>query len=270
MRPAAVLLVQDEPGKAGDGMYAVDGKDRRKITIPVIETYATKSNNMSLIPDGTYVKIFADYNAWKHIKDGLFYPICNFLISLWEIIIIAIGIIRIHQFLMEDQHFSVLSIGPLCLGLEIIATSIRFAHTILDPFWSARIFHTDTQNVLMTVHIPFSLCSGILLTFYCTCSVGNSVHPARRALFRSGAKGGSGGALDFLTSDDSDSGPTNETNATRDLVPATIMRAQGGGRKVGLATAAVASMARSVAAIPQLRRTKFNRENSREGERARG
>jgi hypothetical protein len=168
MRPKAVLFVQNEPGKPGDGMYAVDGRERRSITIPVLEAYATKSDNITKIPDGTHVQIYADKNVWKEIKDGLFYPICNFLVSLWEIIIIAMGIIRIHQFLMADRDFSVLSIGPLCLTLEIIATSIRFSHTILDPFWSARMFHTDTQNVLMTVHIPFSLCSGILLTFYCT------------------------------------------------------------------------------------------------------
>lgn len=166
-KPAGVIMVQDKRGTAGEGMYAVDGKNRNSINFPVCEIYVIKKINVTALPDNTYVRVQFDENPWKKIKDGPFYPIMNSVTSLWELAIVLLGIYRINQFYNYDQHFSLLSIGPLCLALEIIASGIRFGHTLLDPFYSARMYSSVAQGVLVTVHLPFALASGILLTFYC-------------------------------------------------------------------------------------------------------
>lgn len=167
LRPKAVLMTQKTSGTPGDGMYSVDGGERRSINYPVAEIYTSKDSDFADLPDGTYVEIQFEDNAYKKIKDGLYYPIVNSIMSLWEICIAILGAYRIHQFSLEDANFSFFSIGPLCLSLEIIAALLRFSHTLVDPFWSARLFPNTAQNVLMTIHLPFLLSSGTLLTFYC-------------------------------------------------------------------------------------------------------
>lgn len=168
-RPLAVVTVQNAGGEAGGGMYAVDGHERRSINYPVAETYATKKANFTAIPDGTFVHIPLDPNKHKVVNDSPLHPVLMTFFSLWELAIISIGVFRIRQF-YYNEHWSLLSIGPLCLLLDLAAAAIRLAHTCIDPFWSQRMMHTAVQSALMTLHFPFSLSSGILLTFYCTLS----------------------------------------------------------------------------------------------------
>lgn len=148
-------------------MYAVDGKNRRSINFPVAESYVLKGVNASKIPDGSHVEIFFDTNTWKTINDTVLHPILGAVLSVWEIAIICVAMFRISQFASEPG-FSLLSIGPMCLSLELIGACIRFAHTIVDPYYSERMLPHVVQSVLLTIHLPFTLASGILLAFYCT------------------------------------------------------------------------------------------------------
>lgn len=166
--PAAVLFVQETTGIPGDGMYAVDGRERKSITVPVAETYASKKVNVTLIPDGTFVELFFDHNIYVPIKDSPYFPIMNSLVSMWEWCILLLAGYHLYLFSRAQHTFSWLSIGPLCLVLEMIGLAIRFATTIVDPFYSNRLLHSNAMSILISVHMPFLISSGILLTFYCT------------------------------------------------------------------------------------------------------
>lgn len=167
LKPQAVILVVGTVGQPGSGMYAADGKERRSIDYPVAEAYATKKANLSDIPDGTYVHIPLETNPFRKVNEGPFHPVMMTFFSFWELAIITIGLYRIRQF-SYSNYWSIFSIGPLCLLLDIMASSIRLAHTCVDPFWSQRMMPHTVQSALMTLHFPFGLSSGILLTFYCT------------------------------------------------------------------------------------------------------
>lgn len=168
MRPAAVLFVQETVGFPGDGMYAVDGRERKSITIPVAETYASKKVNASLIPDGTYLEMHVDYNVYTDIKGSAYFPVMNSIVSIWEWCILILAGYHLYLFSRSHLTFSWLSIGPLCLVLEMIGLAIRFGTTIVDPFYSNRLLHVNAMGILISVHMPFLISSGILLTFYCT------------------------------------------------------------------------------------------------------
>ena len=169
LRPAAVLFVQETSGYPGDGMYAVDGKERRSITVPVAESYANKKINVTWIPDGTYVEMHLDYNRYVSIKTSAYFPVMNSLVSLWEWCILLLAAYHLYLFSRVQTSFSWLSIGPLCLILEMCGLAIRFATTIVDPFYSNRLLPSKAMTILYSLHMPFLISSGILLTFYCTC-----------------------------------------------------------------------------------------------------
>lgn len=160
-------MVQEQTGIAGDGMYAVDGKERRSITVPVAEAYVTKVLNISVIPDGSYIEMRMDANLYKPVMDSAYFPVMNSLVSLWEWCLILLALYHIYLFKKLQRNFSWLSIAVVCLTLEITGLAIRFGTTIVDPFLSARIYPVATAYVLPSVHLPFLLSSGILLTFYC-------------------------------------------------------------------------------------------------------
>ena len=168
MRPAAVLFVQETVGYPGDGMYAVDGRERKSITIPVAETYASKKVNASTIPDGTFLEMYIEYNLYTDIKGSAYFPVMNSLVSIWEWGILILAGYHLYLFSRAQHTFSWLSIGPLCLVLEMIGLAIRFGTTILDPFYSNRLLPVQAMGILISVHMPFLISSGILLTFYCT------------------------------------------------------------------------------------------------------
>jgi hypothetical protein len=167
-RPKAVIITQKRRGEAGEGMFYVDGRDRSGITFPVAETYITNENNVSRLPDGAVVTIVFDENPWKVAKENKFQVVFGFLLSFWQLIILAIGTYRLYQFYQAEVKVSWLSIGPVCLVLEMISVALRLAFTCVDPFWSQRMLPNSAGNAFFTIHMPFQLASGILLTFYCT------------------------------------------------------------------------------------------------------
>jgi hypothetical protein len=168
LRPAAVLIVISKKGVPGDGMFYVDGKNRTMINFPVAELFSNSTQDPLKIPEGTYVSVRFERNQWKDIKLGTkFQAVVGSFLSLWQLAILTIGAYRLYQFYCLETT-SWLSIGPICLILEMIAVALRLALTAVDPFWTYRMLPTSASNALFTLHFPFALSSGILLTFYCT------------------------------------------------------------------------------------------------------
>lgn len=165
-KPLAVLILRYNKGVPGNSMYFTDGLDRRNIDCVVIETFIDDSEDASKIPRGTFLEIEVEENAWKAVKETKFQAFASSFLSIWEICIVIVGLHRLQEFWISGA--SMFSIGPLCLLFEIGAVLIRLAYTLVDPFWTYRMLHTTASNILFTAHYPFGLCSGILLTFYCT------------------------------------------------------------------------------------------------------
>ena len=171
-KPLAIIILRYDKGIPGKAMYFTDGLDRRSIDCIVIEAFMDGTQDASKMPDGTSLQIQVETNPWKHVKETKFQAIVGSLLSAWEVIIILMGAYRLNQFFMSGATKG--SIGPLCLMFEIGAVLVRLAYTLVDPFWTYRMLHTTASNILFTAHYPFGLCSGILLTFYCTW---NSIFP---------------------------------------------------------------------------------------------
>lgn len=147
-------------------MFNVDGKDRSAINFPVVE--APKSNaDFAGLAEGTYITIQVETNKWKAAKNAAWITIASALLSLSEAFIMGICLLRLNQF-YGTPGIPFWSIGPICLILELFATMLRFAYTIVDPFFVHRMLTYKASTALFTVHFPFALSSGILLTFYCT------------------------------------------------------------------------------------------------------
>lgn len=175
-RPLAMLYALYRPGgdatTPGVTMYlGCDGQDRKPIDYPIAEIrYFGAKDNWTALPDGTYLEVNFEVNKWKTVLDTHVEAIIAAFISLWEALIIIGGAYRIWQFYTASPSFSFLSIGPLCLLFEIISSCIRFVHTIGDPFWTLRLYGSKVQFALLTIHLPFSFSSGVLLTMFCTYS----------------------------------------------------------------------------------------------------
>lgn len=165
-RPAGVLIVKPSVAIPGDGMYASDGKDRLPINMPVVEAVSGRKGNPGKIKEGTYITIKVEKNAWKAAKSTAFPVVAASLLSLCEAITIGVIMVRLHQFSLSP--IPMLSIGPVCLVLELLGTLLRFAYTLVDPFFIHRMLPYAVSSALFTVHLPFTMASGVLLTFYCT------------------------------------------------------------------------------------------------------
>lgn len=165
-QPAGVLVVKPNSATPGDGMYAVDGKDRRTINFPVVEAVTGLGSDPGKIREGTYLTIKVEKNQWKAAKDTVWPVLAASALSLCEACTMAIIIYRLHQFAMSS--IPMVSIGPVCLVLELCATMLRFAYTIVDPFFVNRMLPYAISSALFTIHLPFTFASGALLTFYCT------------------------------------------------------------------------------------------------------
>lgn len=165
-QPAGVLITKPSKAIPGDGMFAVDGKDRRTINFPVVEASAGRGGDPGKIKEGTYVTIKVEKNPWKAAKDTVFPVLAASALSICEAITMVIIIYRLHQFAMSS--IPMISIGPICLLLELISTMLRFAYTIVDPFFVHRMLPYVASSTLFTLHFPFTMASGVLLTFYCT------------------------------------------------------------------------------------------------------
>lgn len=165
LRQCAVILC---PGDPGEGMYTTDGKSSQTINYPVVEAIYTGDPHITELPDGTYLTVLVEENKWKRVADTHVWVILGALWSLWEISIIILGGFRLFQFAESEHGLQWLSIGPLCISMEMIGASLRIVNTLVDPFWSTRILNTNVAYSMLTINVPFTFSSGILLTLFCT------------------------------------------------------------------------------------------------------
>jgi hypothetical protein len=168
---AIVLRPSDIAIQPGYDMYLVDGSDRRRITIPVLQVIHGKRGGLNLkhLADGSWVSARPSHpNRFKQIYDTPTQAILNILLSLWEIAIIGIGVLRMSQIYNSDPiAFRFYQPGFLCVSMEVIGAIIRLAYTCVDPFLSFRIIPYHPSLILLTLSCPITLSAGILLTFFC-------------------------------------------------------------------------------------------------------
>jgi len=112
------------------------------------------------------VSIYPQENQWKKANDVVGFQIFLDVVHTGlETAILIVGLWRIHQWTTPSCG-RLLSIGPVCIALEIVAAVLRLVYTVVDPFWTFRIYNAFFGMVMMTISMPFSLSSGILLTFF--------------------------------------------------------------------------------------------------------
>jgi hypothetical protein len=168
----AILILRDRGGTPGQGMYLIDGSDQKSLNVPVVEVYQFKTAKKSLyeamknhLSTGLPVTIWPQTNEWKTCNENAFQAVWNVILSFMEILILMVAFKRLHEW-WEAPRLSVVSIGPICIILEVISALIRLAYTSVDPFWSYRMLPDLGSQILMTAHLPFMFSSGILLTFF--------------------------------------------------------------------------------------------------------
>jgi hypothetical protein len=167
---AGIVILRDRSGEPGQSMFLVDVSDQKDINKPIVEIFQSPKSKNSLyeLKDNIEldVSLYPDENGWKRVNENKFQLFANIFLSLFEMVIISICSYRLYQFWTFEGLRP--SIGQICLLLELVATLLRFSFTIVDPFWTYRMFHNTANMFLLTIHIPFSLSAGILLTFFCT------------------------------------------------------------------------------------------------------
>lgn len=155
-------------------MYLVrTGSDQSRFTIPVVEVFQeinkvdnTLSGIVGATPTGIPICIWPEVNTWKVANDKTaFQVVLNIIHSLTALTIIIIGIYRLNQWWSETGSVWI-SIGTVCIVLEVISGILRFSYTSVDPFWSFRVLDDTVANILLSAHLPFTFSSGILLTFF--------------------------------------------------------------------------------------------------------
>jgi hypothetical protein len=163
----AVLFIR--PGKfpPGFAMYLVDGSERESITIPVMEATFPPGMHLDKLVDGSVIHASPTPNLHKKAADTRFQLVLNFIQSFWELAIMVLGSYRIYQFYFI-ANMPAFSVAPICCCFEVVAASLRFAYTIVDPFFAYRMLSEVASNTLITISFPFSETAGILLTFFCT------------------------------------------------------------------------------------------------------
>lgn len=172
LKPQAIILTYRGWSKKTPGltMYTgTDGKERQTINVPVAEAAWNGRPDLKHLANGTYIEALWEPNLWMVKLDKYKYQtVVGALLSLWEALIIIFGVFRIYQFYCSDDSFHILSIGPLCLLLEVLSAAIRFSLTIGDPYFVNRVYPTRVVYGLLSIHVPITFASGILLSFFCT------------------------------------------------------------------------------------------------------
>lgn len=173
LKPLAALVgsaSNDAEGQLGGIMYfRSDARERKSINFPVAHAYFDPDFDWTKVPDGTFFEVQFEENPFLIAHETHFQAVIGAVLSLWEISLVIFGSFRIYQFLRAGESWHILlSVGPLCLILEVISSSIRFAHMSVDPIWNERFLPDTVHLALVSIHLPFSYAAGILLTFFCT------------------------------------------------------------------------------------------------------
>lgn len=157
----------DQPGSA---MYIVDGSDRRRLKIPVFEAVVLRKDHPVFdLPDGYEVRMLPSRNIYFFKGKERFQWVANLVQSFLEMAILTIGFFRVRQFLLfKEIKFTIFSIGPICIILDMIGALLRLAYTCVDPFYTFRMIPDRVAIVLVSVSLPFTITAGMLLSFYCT------------------------------------------------------------------------------------------------------
>jgi len=168
----AVVVYRNRPGVPGQGMYYLkQGFDEHRINVPVVEAFESLKSPNSLklhlaSSTGVQVSIWPEENLWKRANDVVaFQIVCNVILSAMQMAIVLIGIVRLESW-FHFSSSSLLSIGPMCIVLEMISAILRSAQTFVDPFLTFRTLTTPASSNLITAPLPFQFASGILLSFY--------------------------------------------------------------------------------------------------------
>jgi hypothetical protein len=169
----AAVMYRDRAGVPGQGMYYVTGDDQLDLTIPVVEVYQRKaegSNRLSaaIPPNGGSIEIqcWPMTNQWKEANDkAAFQIVWNVILSSLEIGIICLSLLRLDRW-FHQPGTSIFSIGPLCIVTELLGAIVRFALTVVDPYFSLRLLPAVPGMILTSASFPFAFASGILLTFF--------------------------------------------------------------------------------------------------------
>jgi hypothetical protein len=166
----AVVFLRERSGDPGQTMFLVDGSDQKGLTVPCVEIFQSTSVPGSIAKnfpaEGLEVSIWPQENKWKTANDKTAFQVFfNVFNSACELLIISISIIRLSQW-FRDPETKILSIGPICITLELVSAVLKLAYTIVDPFWTFRMMPDNAASVMLTVSLPFQFSSGILLAFF--------------------------------------------------------------------------------------------------------
>lgn len=166
-----VIFVRDRTGVPGQTMYVISERDQRDLSIPVAEIFQSDSKNPGSLlravnGEQLQVALWPQKNAWKEANETMAFQVTlSVILCFSALAVILIGIWRLNEW-WRGSGWRLVTIGTVCIVLEMISAGIRFAYILVDPFWTYRVYTDIAQNILLTSNLPFTLASGILLTFF--------------------------------------------------------------------------------------------------------
>lgn len=163
----AVVIVRNRSGEPGQAMYLVDGHSQADLNIPVVEIFQDPTQPDSLpkmvTDNGMFVHLYPQENKWKKCNESVFQPIFQSILSAMEVFVVLTGLWRLYEWTSTGQW---MTIGVVCVVVEILASFVRLAFTLVDPFFSYRVITANPAQVLLTASFPIEIAAGILLTFF--------------------------------------------------------------------------------------------------------
>lgn len=156
----AIVFLRARTGVPGQTMYLVTGKSQADLNVPVIEIFqedAHDSDSISSLLDSEQmiqVSIWAQVNEWKVANDKTaFQVVFDVIHCFMSFGVMMIGCWRLYEWWKPEDAVWI-SIGPVCLILEIVGAAIRFAYCLVDPIWTFRVL-PDSASFLLTFNCPF-------------------------------------------------------------------------------------------------------------------
>jgi hypothetical protein len=165
----AIAIVFSSDGVVpGQAQFNIDDRDFENIYVPICQSLLRYTTPVldQLEPDQPVEAVFdpSEINEWDQLsKEGY---VIFLQVSCSAFILTNLGLAFYRVGLFIKYVGCTIGLAQICLAAEIIANSIRFVYTAVDPAFTRSIITYTPSSILLTISFPFTFTSIILITFY--------------------------------------------------------------------------------------------------------
>jgi len=166
----AVITATRLPTKyPGNGAFVITGQDISHVTIPAFEMLKTDTLYLLNLTDygSVVVNLTAnDPNFWLKVigDNGVMVPFSIILGSIGLVCLSLASYKLIKLFTIPGSSSRMLV--KTVLVFDIIGNLVRFVYVTIDPFSCRLLFNFLSTQILVTLSIPFTLASTLLISLY--------------------------------------------------------------------------------------------------------